>query len=238
LVETADLEAAERTDVNGIQIILQQTRRTRAATGRPLRFIFVSSQSARPEAANVYGRSKWRAETMLVGPDEIVVRPGLIFNGSETGVYGTIRRLVRLPVLPRLGETPAIQPIHVDDLAEALLKIAQLSSDERLWFLGEVEPMRFADLIDAVARSMRRRPPLLIPFPMPVLHAVVRVADLIFWPASSLTERFTGLAALTPLDTEASLERLAMKLRPIAPRRHTRLRRRLERRGWNARLDA
>ena len=105
---TTDLEGAARADIDGTDIILKQVRRTRGATGRPLRFLFVSSQSARPEAGNVYGRSKWQIEALLDRPDEMIVRPGLVFGDSETGVYGIIRKLVRLPVLPRLGGRPAI----------------------------------------------------------------------------------------------------------------------------------
>ena len=228
LVAATGFEDAEQTDIGGTQIILQQLRRARASTGRPLRFVFVSSQSAKPGAVSAYGRSKWQIETLLDGHEEVIVRPGLVFGPGATGAFEAIAKLIKIPILPRDTGKPAIQPIHVDDLANALVRIAEHPDERRCWCLGDPEPMRLGELFDAIARKEQTRAPLLLPIPSPLLAMLARGAAALR-PSSSISERVLGLIALTPFDAEELLQRLGMTLRPIASRRHTKLRRNLER---------
>src|SRR5262249_41245577 len=59
-----------------------------------MRFLFVSSQSARADALNSYGRTKWNIEQALVGSDTVSVRVGLVYGGPCRGMYGLLVRLV------------------------------------------------------------------------------------------------------------------------------------------------
>jgi nucleoside-diphosphate-sugar epimerase len=86
------------------------------------RFVFVSSQSARAEAANVYGRVKWRIEQMLAGDCEVAARVGLVYGGPRQGQYGLLSELTaRLPVLPMIDPSRPVQPIHLDEVCAGML---------------------------------------------------------------------------------------------------------------------
>src|SRR5260221_12557212 len=63
-----------KADLKGLKKLLAQCR---SIDMPQLRFVFISSQSARPDAANLYGRVKHAQETYLARNFEITIRPGL-----------------------------------------------------------------------------------------------------------------------------------------------------------------
>src|SRR3954452_8251052 len=95
LLATGSQEEAAKRDIVGTRLLLEQIRQFRR-DGRPRRFIFLSSQSARLNAANSYGRSKWAIEQLLDEPDEIIVRPGLVYGDRPASVFATLDKLARL----------------------------------------------------------------------------------------------------------------------------------------------
>ena len=99
LVENRDLDAAFRRDVDGSRVLIESVRNVRRS-GRPIRFVFLSSQSSKADAANAYGRSKWAIENILDQDDEIVVRPGLVYADQPTSVFALFEKIARLPVVP------------------------------------------------------------------------------------------------------------------------------------------
>src|ERR1700687_820626 len=157
-------EQAIRLDISGTQLLVEQCRQISKSRSVPLLFIFISSQSASPAARNAYGRSKYTIEQLLVGPDEVIVRPGLVYGSGRTSVYGMAVRLIRFPgVIPKLVTKPCIQPIHVEDLAICLRLIAQL----RLvgtFCLGDEIPLDFVTFCRRVAQIENLRLPFFIPF--------------------------------------------------------------------------
>src|SRR5438128_12285794 len=99
----------ERADLDGVDAIIHLAAETHrgpladaglevAAVGRLLeacrarkaRLIFVSSQTAREDAATEYGRSKWRCEQAVLAEGGIVVRPGQVYGGPGMGLFGTV----------------------------------------------------------------------------------------------------------------------------------------------------
>ena len=75
------------------------------------RFIFVSSQTARPDAPSAYGRTKWRIEQEVLSAGGWVVRPGLVYGGCERGLFGILAGVVRqLPGFPLLYPHPKYSP--------------------------------------------------------------------------------------------------------------------------------
>jgi nucleoside-diphosphate-sugar epimerase len=198
-------------DLAGTRRLLAQIRDWRRQ--RPCRFIFLSSQSARADARNAYGRSKWVLEGELAGPDEIAVRPGLVYSDPPASVFASFAALARLPLLPRLGGAPCIQPIAVDDLAEALVRLAHLEAVPPRIMLGAVTPLTFEQALRDVAHRAGRRPPVFVPVPQPALRTAAWLVDRV--TAGSLTERLDGLTALRPMDTAPSLALLGLTLAPF-----------------------
>src|SRR2546428_874212 len=89
-------------------------------------FIFLSSQSARPDVLSVYGKTKYAAEQKLLHINElnvIILRPGLVTGAGPRGLFQRMSRMVEsLPIIPLLGGKSIVQPIHVDDLCEAIFR--------------------------------------------------------------------------------------------------------------------
>jgi nucleoside-diphosphate-sugar epimerase len=212
-----NLRAASTLDIDGTRLLLEQHRALKTA-GKRKKFIFVSSQSARKDAVNSYGKSKWAAECLLDQEDEIVVRPGLVYGSESSGVFGLFASLVESPVVPVLSRTPCIQPIEVHELADALLRIAATEQPLRLYELGAIAPLSFTEMILAVARHMGRAPPLRLPFPALPVRLAARLLDFGLGQSPSLLERIDGLLALRPMDTENSLKALGITLADFAER--------------------
>ncbi len=219
LVSALDGGSAAALDFSGTKLILNQLRTQRPAGPRRSRFIFISSQSASPVASNSYGKSKWSIEQLLTEPDELIIRPGLVFGSTNGSVFGQLSSLVRkLPVLPDFGGAPAIQPIHVDDLALAIALIAERADIERkLWCLGYPEPLGLKDLWEAVAHQQGLRRPIIVKLPRQLITFAAEMVDLLVKPVPTLSER-NGIIGLKPFESKPSLDDLDLQLRPFGQR--------------------
>lgn len=172
-----------------------------AASRRSARIVFVSSQTARPEAPTSYGRTKWAIERRLLAAGGIVVRPGLVYGGSPGGVYATLLRLVKEhPVLPRLFPSPQVQPVHVEDLAQALLHAATQASPTSLIRVGAAEPIALDSFLRALAQGMGRAQPRFIPLPAELVPLAARILDAIGKP--TLAMRMRSLVDLPRMEVD------------------------------------
>ncbi len=208
----AERAAAVAVDTEGTCLVVDQLRRWRAQGGRH-RFVFVSSQSSRPDAANAYGRSKWAIERMLDGDDEVVVRPGLVYSDPPRSVFAMFDRLSRLPVVPAVGTRPCIQPVSVREVAECIARVDAADRVPRLLMIGAPEPLTFAEAVKATARRAGRRPPVTVPLPLAPLRLAAGLVDRVL--SSTVTERLDGLAGLQPFETAPSLAALGQAIKPL-----------------------
>jgi len=211
--------AAAILDVEGTGIILNQWRALPSASRR--RFIFVSSQSARQNAGNNYGRSKYAIEKLMTGENEITIRPGLVYDWTGGSVFGLFEMLARFPVIPIFAPQACIQPIEVKELASCIIRVAELERPQRLYELGLPTPLTLLDMVRLVAQRSGTRPPLSFPFPSMPIRMAAWLADRTFRLSPSLLERINGLIALRPMDTATSLAALDVALVPFDSRVRT-----------------
>jgi uncharacterized protein YbjT (DUF2867 family) len=180
------------------------------------RLVFVSSQTARADAPSPYGRAKWRLEAAVAEAGGLSVRPGLVYGGSERGLFGSLcgaaRRLPLLPLflLPR----PAVQPIHVDDLATGLLKAVELPEPVSGPLRLAGDPMPFDRFLAALTRHRLRRPRPFVPVPIPPLVAGLALVERMTGRLLG-SEQLRSLAGYPAMDTSADLARLGLVLRPL-----------------------
>lgn len=205
---SSDAEAA-----NELAVAMQLIRLARAGGAR---VVFVSSQTARGDAPTLYGRLKWKIEREVLLGGGTVVRPGQVYGGPLNGLFGAIVALVnRLPILPAFVPSPLVQPIHVDDLCDGLLRVAcSKNSESSIYSLASAEPVRFSCFLAAVAKYRLRKRRMFFPVPTPVLSTLSRVIG------NDLSNR-VGLARLRSLfdlpvmDTRSDLKRISLVLRKI-----------------------
>lgn len=185
------------------------------------KIIFVSSQTARADAPTVYGRTKWRIEQDVLAAGGWIVRPGQVYGGAERGLFGLLTRAVRrLPLIPAFLPAPKVQPIHVDDLAQGLLNIAQRGDLEPgLFRLASPEPVSFTCFLSTIAsRRARRR---ILAFPIPTILVKLAAACL-----GERLRRKTGLERLLSLfelprmNSASDLARLGLSLRSLSAGMH------------------
>ncbi|MBB5192467.1 NADH dehydrogenase [Silvimonas terrae] len=138
-----------------------------AATNAGALFIFVSSQTARADAPTLYGRSKAAIESIVLEAGGYVVRPGQVYGGTEQGLYGQLTSVARKSVvLPAFLPSPLIQPIHLEDLCEALVNLISIRPQSKILQIAQAKPVSFTYFLSQIAavKAPERRI-LFIPVP-------------------------------------------------------------------------
>jgi uncharacterized protein YbjT (DUF2867 family)/uncharacterized membrane protein YphA (DoxX/SURF4 family) len=146
------------------------------------RVLQVSALGADDQAQTPYHRSKKAADDLLLALplDAVVVQPSLVF-----GVQGQSARLflawASLPVLPLpAGGRQALQPVHVDDAAQALVALAE--DDRGTWrgrriALVGPQPVTLAGYLQALRAALALPPARGVTVPAPWMALVGRIGD-------------------------------------------------------------
>jgi nucleoside-diphosphate-sugar epimerase len=179
-------------------------------------FVFASTTSARPQALNAYGRIKHAIEQHLLAlPGERVLcaRIGLVYGGPDRGQYGMISKLVEMtPVLPMIGIDRELQPIHLDEVCDGLLKLALDPPRDRRTFILAGSPFKFGAWLRALRRARRGRGLRLIPLPTTLALLACDATTLVPFAPTVSRERVLGLAGAAPMESAADLASLGMRL--------------------------
>lgn len=121
--------------------------------------------------------------------------------GADDAFLTTIHNLLRqLPVYPMFGRgLTRLQPVHVEDVAEAIGRIIQRPEKPAAIFeFGGPRVYYYDEFLKAVAREAGVAP-LLIPIPFAVWHALARASEIV--PNPLLTR---NQVELMQIDTVAS----------------------------------
>src|SRR6185436_9204540 len=117
----------------------------------------------------------------IPGLRQVILRPNLIVGAGGGGVYGRMASLVRgLPAVPLLGGGRAIvQPVHVDDLCEAILRcierIGELNGS--LLNIGQSGGLPLRAFLGMIARQETGGNKIMIPVPLAPVALLVRRAE-------------------------------------------------------------
>lgn len=185
-----------------------------AAAGLGAR-VFVSSQSARPDAPNRYGRIKWAIEQELA--DAVSLRVGLVYGGPRVAMYGLLCRLAGLRVLPMVQPRRPVQPIHLDEVVDGIL--AAVDGRHRgVIALAGPEPVPFDAVLRLLAAKLAGRRLSVIPLGLPLALLACDVVRAVV-PSSRIDrERVLGLVGTRPVDSVGDLARLGIAVRPMSDR--------------------
>lgn len=174
-----------------------------------LRMIFVSSQAASERAPSDYGRIKAGIESSILSLGATAVRPGLIYGDEPMGLYGMLVAFVRKsPFIPVLLPRPLVWPIHVDDVAVALLRaLDDRSVSGRVLSIGG-EALPFDGFLCAIAVHRVRRWRLPLPVPTVVVRAALLLLARVLGPAwsPSRLDSLTRLPSMQPAPSLSALE--------------------------------
>jgi nucleoside-diphosphate-sugar epimerase len=187
-----------------------------ACAGTGVRLLVTSSQAASASAPSSYGRVKAAIEAEVMPAGAVVVRPGLVYGASPGGLFGLLVATVRtLPLIPDLRPAPMVQPIHVDDLSAAMLRLVSGTyPSDRVWKLAGA-PLEFGEFLALLARHRLRRSKRRIPVPVSMLRAALRAGQRVVGPRLS-PERLDSLVQLPMLESTPDLAALGVEIRPLA----------------------
>jgi uncharacterized protein YbjT (DUF2867 family) len=178
-----------------------ETMAREAAAAGVDRFVLISGIGADPDSRSPYIRARGRGELVVrqAFPGATIVRPGAMF-GPGDALFGTLEALVPLlPVLPLIGGRSRLQPVYVDDVADAVTHVlADSATAGRTYELAGPKIYTLLELVRFALRVMGRRR-LLLPIPFAVAEIQARLFELL--PSPPLT---TSQVDLLKADTVAS----------------------------------
>jgi nucleoside-diphosphate-sugar epimerase len=184
------------------------------------RFVFASTTSARAEALNAYGRIKYAIEQRLRAlPAQSIrvlcARIALVYGGPEQSLFGLLSRVTALtPVLPMIGLNRELQPIHLDEVCDGLLRLAldpPASGDT--FVLGSARTVAFGEWLRILRRARTGRRLLLVPIPMQAALLACDATALVPFGPTVSRERVLGLAGAAPMDSATDLAALGIVAR-------------------------
>lgn len=196
----------------GVNVVGALALRDSARAAGLGRFVFISSQSARQDALNAYGRMKWRIEQMLDAANEISLRVGLVYGGPREAQYGLLCRAVGLTsLMPMVRPHQLVQPILRDEVTRGALNALRSDLCGVLGLAG-AEPIPFAQFLDTLARLTRGGGVTLAPIPLAPTLLLCDIVNALPLLPNVDRERVLGLAGTRPMDTADDLARLRLSV--------------------------
>lgn len=206
----------QNSDATGEAELLAAQKLLVSAKAASTKFIYISSQTARTDAPTSYGRTKWRIEQEVLSAGGWVIRLGQVYGGELRGLFGVLVSTVKhLPILPMFIPTPKVQPIHVDDLAAGLLRIAERGDvPSGIYCLASPAPISFSRFLDAIAESRLRCRRMFVPVPVVVINTLAAALGETLRVRLGL-ERLRSLFDLPVMESSSDLKLLGLVLRPL-----------------------
>lgn len=145
------------------RVHVQATRNLVDAAGQAgvRRFLHMSALGARAEFADPYHITNWQAEELVrhSGLVYTIFRPSVIYGPGDQSINLFARHIRRLSFFPVIGDgLYQLQPVPVWQVAQAFAAALELPRTEnRLYEVGGPKPLTFNDIIDTIARVLKRR---------------------------------------------------------------------------------
>lgn len=201
----------EKTEVLAAQRLIKSAEEVGA------KFVYISSQAARPDAPTAYGRIKWKIEQNVLYVGGLIVRPGQVYGGALNGLFGTLVKItLNSPILPAFYPAPKVQPIHVEDLAQGLLNIVERSElPSGIYCLAASEAILFSIFLKQIAKYRLRCWRIFLPLPIWVVNLIAACIGQNLRAQLGLA-RLQSLFNLPLMNTKDDLTTLDLSLRPLS----------------------
>lgn len=148
------------------------------------RVIQISAISAEESAGTLYADTKRAADRHLAACDLdwVILRPSLVFAAGAFGGTALLRALAALPwITPVPGHGDQVfQPIHVDDLATAVLRVLAEPAIARVTIdpVGP-ETLTLREIVIALRRWLGFGAARVVAVPLPIIRLFARIGDLV-----------------------------------------------------------
>lgn len=129
--------------------------------------VHISGLGVDPDSDSKYIAAKARGEAAVLEhfPQAVVLRPSVMFGNGDI-FYNRLASLTRFgPMLPIVGARTRLQPVHVDDVAEAASRALEGHAEPGIYELGGPDIMTMRQIANQVlAVTQRRRLVISTPF--------------------------------------------------------------------------
>ena len=140
------------------------------------RLLHMGALGGDPESPYPYLRSKGQGEALVIGSgvSHVVLQPSLLF-GEGDDFFPRLAFSLMFPVVPVPGDGKArFQPLHVDDLAQALVAAVERPEISGVHEIGGAEPVTYDEMLAETMRGTgKRRVTVHVPVPLMKPAAVV-----------------------------------------------------------------
>jgi uncharacterized protein YbjT (DUF2867 family) len=143
------------------------------------RVVQLSALGADTGASRYFATKHEADETLLSLPiDGVVVQPALVFGTGGTSAR-LFTLLASLPIIPLPGRgEQRIQPVHVDDLVDAMVALCEGATESKRVALVGREPLTFRQFLQSIRSQLGLRSTRLIPVPMIFMRTGAAIAKL------------------------------------------------------------
>ena len=137
------------------------------------RYVYVAGVGAGPQATQPYFRAIHRGEEAVRGSgmSSAVLRPAFVYGRRDRGINRILGAARRTALLPIVGLAAMHQPVLVDDVADALARLAAPDGPRGTFEIGGPERMTMRAMLEAAFRYAEVRCRL-----VPVSRRIARLA--------------------------------------------------------------
>ena len=169
----------ELAHVEGVKRIYEKARLSGVK-----RWIQISANGVRPDTREGYIRTKYRAEEYLKVQDidYTILRPSMVFGREAEDTMNfvnTVKDLLeRFPlIVPVIGNGRyMLQPVHVDDLAQAVsMIINRQSTFNRTYTLCGAKSVSYNEIIDIVTRMYKLKKKMRMHIPAILIKSLAKL---------------------------------------------------------------
>jgi uncharacterized protein YbjT (DUF2867 family) len=164
---------------------------TAIAATQPGHAVFFSTTSIATRVPNASRETRIGAEELIrtSGIPATIVRPTMIYGRpGDRNIERLLKFLRRSPMIPVLDRGRSLQqPVHVDDLAAAVVAILRCPERtvEHTYTLPGPNALSYADVVRQAGAALGRRP-LLVPVPVTAARTTARMwSRTRMWPRVS-----------------------------------------------------
>jgi uncharacterized protein YbjT (DUF2867 family) len=158
-------------NVAGVANVVAEARRAGVR-----RIVHMGALGGDPASPYPYLRSKGQGEALVIGSGipHVVLQPSLLF-GEGDDFFPRLAFSLMFPIVPVPGDGKArFQPLHVEDIAQALVAAVERPEIGGVHEIGGPEPVTYDEMLAETMRGTgKRRPTLHVPVPLMKLPAVL-----------------------------------------------------------------
>jgi len=182
--------------------------------------ITISSISAFPGCKSFYGKAKLLMEEATQALGGVVLRPGLIYGGSNQGIYGRLLKQVEgKTFVPLLSGNPCtLHLTHVEDLAKVIKGWLNGAWPAQAlpWVVAHPEPWPMKKLLRAMAAAKGRKLRF-IPAPWPLVWIALKFFEQIGRPLDFKSDNLISIVNQNPHLDFSAVTTCGMPIRPFQP---------------------